>query len=100
MRDTPLPNNGSADAQMADESVQREWDRFAMPDLSNERESHGLPLAITGRSTTTATIAIRAFDSLPAYDSSTALGDAFAKAELTDLPPEEDFKTSDYREAF
>lgn len=100
MSETPLPNDGSADRQMADESVQHEWDRFAKPDLSSDRESHGSPLALTSRSSTNATIAIRAFDSLPAYDSTTAFGDAFAKVDLTDLPPEEDVKTSDDREAF
>jgi hypothetical protein len=98
--ETTLPSNGSADAQLADESVQHDWDRFAKPDLSSNHESHGSRLALTSRSSTNATIAIRAFDSLPAYDSSTALGNAFAKADLTDFPPDEDFKTSDDSEAF
>lgn len=84
MSDTPLPNVGSFGVEITDESVQQEWDRFAMPDLSGDGDSFSTPIALPARITKTS-LAVRAFDSSPAYDSTTALGDAFAKAQSTDL---------------
>jgi hypothetical protein len=82
--DAPLPNIGSSGVEIADESVQRECDQFANPDLSNDRESHRAPLAIAGRSTTKKSLEMRVYDSSPAFESTTALGDAFARAQSTD----------------
>lgn len=93
MSDKSVPSVASNGAETGDESVQREWDRFAMPDFSDERDSHRNPLSITGRSTTNAGLEMRVYDSLPAYGSSTALGDALARATSHDLP-EEDADTS------
>ena len=99
MSDTPLPNVGSSDAEIVDKTIQRESDRFAAPELSVDPELHGSQLAFTSRSSTNATIATRAFDSRPAYDSTTALGDALARTESTDLA-DEDTGAPDDRGAF
>ena len=40
MSDAPVPNVGTSDAEILDQTIQREWDRFAMPDLSLDPESH------------------------------------------------------------
>jgi hypothetical protein len=87
--DTPLPSVGISDAQITDQSVQREWDRFAAPQGSDGTESLPSPRALSRGGSTRATLALRVFDSAPAYDSTTALGDAFAKAQTGD-PAEED----------
>ena len=79
----------SSDDEIVDKAIQREWDRFGMPDYSVDHESHDSPLAPPLRSSTNVTFATRAFDSLPAYDSTTALGDAFARAESTDFTDED-----------
>ena len=51
-----------------------------MPDLSNGLENQKKSPALRARDSTNATVVIRAFDSHPAYDPSTALGEAFNKA--------------------
>jgi hypothetical protein len=58
--DIPLPNVGSTGVEIAD--------------------SFSTPIALPARITKT-TLAVRAFDSSPAYDSTTALGDVFTKAQ-------------------
>jgi hypothetical protein len=82
--DTRLPYVGSSAAEISDESVQREWDRSAMPDHSGDGDSFSTPIALRARITKT-TLARWTNDSFPAYDSTTALGDAFAKAQSSDL---------------
>ncbi len=94
MSDTPSPDLGSSDAKIVDKTIQGNWDRFANPDLS-VAESLRSPLAPTSPGSTNAINAVRAFDSLPAYDSTTALGDAFARAESIDLD-DEDFDAPDH----
>jgi hypothetical protein len=98
MSEHSLPNDGSSAA--VDSTFQRKWNQYAMPDLSVDAESSPTPLALASPGSTNATIAVNSFDSLPTYGSSTALGDAFAKAEAIDLPPAEDFSTSADGEAF
>ena len=98
MSEHSLPNDGSSDA--VDSTIQRKWDRYAMPDLSVDAGSSPTPVALASPGSTNATIAVSSFDSLPTYGSSTALGDAFAKAEAIDLPLAEDFNTSDTRHSF
>jgi hypothetical protein len=83
--DTPLSNVGSSDADATDESVQRAWDRYAMPDLSGDREPRRLPLAPPSHRTTNAPLDLNLYDSDPAFGSSTALSDAFARARSNDL---------------
>jgi len=95
--DTPLPNAGLSDAEIADQYVQREWDRFAMPDLSEEREPHLHAIALPAHHSSTAPVATSVYDSLPSYDSSTALGDAFAKAQSQDLAEEDTSVPHDHR---
>ena len=82
--DAPLPDLDSSGVETADESVQREWNRFAMTDCSVDGVSFSSPFAQPARAAKT-TLTVRAFDSSPAYDSTTALGEAFAKANSTDL---------------
>lgn len=84
MNDTPLPNVGSSAVETADESVQRGWDRFAMPDHSGDGDSFSTPISLPARIMKT-TLAKWTNNSFPAYDSTTALGDAFAKAQSTDV---------------
>ena len=94
MSEAPLPNYGNTDTVAVDNTIQRELDRHAIPDLTVDLESQLPPRALTSPSASNATIATKAFDSLPAYDSTTALGDAFARAESTDLA-DEDFDAPD-----
>ena len=89
MSDAPLSNAGSFDAEAVDETIQREWDRFAMPDHSFDPSIHGSPLAADAGGSTNATVATSAFDSLAAYGSSIALDGDFTRAELTDLDDED-----------
>lgn len=89
MRETPLPSVGSSDAETVDNTIQRKWDKFAMPNLSVDPASQRPPLVRALSSPTSSTIASRAFDSLPAFDSTTALGDAFTRAETIDVADNE-----------
>jgi hypothetical protein len=75
----PIPEVGSSDAQIDDETIQRGWDRFAMIDLSAERKSRGSRRVFTKRSSTNATV--QAFNSPPTHDSTTTLGGALARPE-------------------
>jgi hypothetical protein len=77
---------------MGEESVQREWNRFGMPDFS-DRDADLNPLALTSRSTTNSSLEMSLYDSSPAPQWRTALGDALAKAQSTDFT-EEDFDAS------
>jgi hypothetical protein len=79
--ETPLPSVGSSDTETVENTIQRKWDKFAMPDLSVDPESQRPPLVRASSRPTSSANASRAFDSLPAFDSTTALGDAFARAE-------------------
>jgi hypothetical protein len=79
--DTPLPNVGSSDAEIVDETVQRAGGRFALRNPSIHRAWQRSPLALTPPTATNGTFAARAFDSPPARDSTTALGDVLAKVE-------------------
>jgi hypothetical protein len=88
MNETPFPDRGSFEAQIDDEAIQRGWDRFAMADFSVDPELRGSRRAPTRRSSTNANIAVRGFDTLPAYNATTALGGAFARTESTDLADE------------
>jgi hypothetical protein len=56
-----------------------------MPDLSDDSDSYRLPLALTTRSSSDATLAMRMYDSSPAFESATTLGDAFANTKSTNL---------------
>jgi len=87
--DAPLPTVGSADAGVVDETIQREWDRFAMPDHSFDPSAHGAPLAPDAGGSANATVETGAFESLQAYGSSTALDGDFTRAELTNLDDED-----------
>lgn|GEM_PF-2612863 len=51
MSDAPIPNVGTSDAEILDQTIQPEWDRFAMPDLSFDPESHRSSLNLTNGST-------------------------------------------------
>jgi hypothetical protein len=77
--DTPLSDVDSSGVETVDDSVQREWNRFAMTDRSVDGHSFSTLLGRRARVATT-TLAVRAFDSSLAYDSTTALGEAFTKA--------------------
>ncbi|MFZ1063311.1 MAG: hypothetical protein WAN30_07560 [Acidimicrobiales bacterium] len=81
MSDTPNPGVGITDAETADQSIQRAWDRYAMADLTGEPSPAPPPLELTTRSSSTSNSAMSLYESTPAFDSTTALGDAFAKAE-------------------
>jgi hypothetical protein len=59
-----------------------------MPDHSGDGDSFSKPVVLPARITKIA-LAARAFDSSPAYDCTTAFGDAFAKAQSTDLSEED-----------
>ena len=83
MSDNPTSNDGSFDAEIIDNTIQRNWDRLVIPDLSVDPGTRRLPLAMTSSSATKATIAIRALDSLQSYDATTTLGDTVAKADST-----------------
>lgn len=85
MSDTPLPHIESSGVETLDESVQSAGDRFAMPDGSNGLRAQRAPLAITGRSRTNAGIELMAYDSSPAFKSTTALSDAFTRAKSREL---------------
>ena len=89
MSDAPLSNAGSFDAEVVDETIQREWDRFAMPDHSFDPSVHGSRLASEASASTNATNTTRAFDPLPAQSSTTSFGDVFAKAEVSDFVEED-----------
>ncbi|HEY5265833.1 MAG TPA: hypothetical protein VIJ40_03380 [Acidimicrobiales bacterium] len=39
MSDTPLQSNENLESEALDQSVQRAWDHFAMPDLSYELDA-------------------------------------------------------------
>ncbi len=99
MSETPLPSVGSSDAKTVDNTTQRKWDKFAMPDLSVGPESQRPQLTRASSRPTSSANASRAFDSLPAFDSTTALGDAFARAETIDIANNE-VDALDDREAF
>jgi hypothetical protein len=77
MSDVPFTDAGSVQADYVD-VVQREWDRFAMPDASTEPEPQRSLLALTSPISTNATIATRAVSSLSIYTSTTASGDDHA----------------------
>jgi hypothetical protein len=85
MSDVPRADAGSFDAEIADQFVQRQSDRFAMPDLSGDGEVRSSVLRHPSRRSTNPTLEVRVYDSFPAYSSTTALGDAFAKANSTGL---------------
>ena len=88
MSDTPLPSDGPSDAEIADRSVQREWDRYAMPDLSAKKEPHSSPTDPPPSSSAYEVPATRFYDSYPAFGSTTALGEAFARAESAEAEGE------------
>jgi len=81
--DTGLPSVGSDDTDFAENAIQRQWDRFAMNDLSVD-PSPRLTTVPTSGNSTNSPISIRAFESLPAYDLSLARGDTYAKADSND----------------
>ena len=82
-------NNRSSDDVNVDETMQRVVERFAMPDLSVDPELPDSSPPVTPGGSTEQTFAKSAFDSLPAYDSTTALGEAFSKAEATKFSDED-----------
>ena len=102
---TPTLYDGSTGPTRADESVQREWDHFAMgdqiavPEFSDDLESCGSPLAPASLRSTNETTATGAFDALSAKDATTALGDAYAGTGSADLA-DEDIGDHDDRGAF
>ena len=81
MSDTPISNVGSSNAEIADESIQHAWDRYAMPDHSIDPEWHHSPLAVS----TNVTITARTFDSRPENDSATVLDNATAGPDSIDV---------------
>ena len=91
-------NNRSSDDVNVDETMQRVVERFAMPDLSVDPESPDSSPAVTAHGSTGEAFTKSAFDSLPAYDSTTVLGEAFSKAEATTFS-DEDIDTSEDVEA-
>lgn len=78
MNDEPLPNVESVDDEGVDETIQRKWDRFAMPDEVVDLEEPDSPPVTTARGLTDEPIATE-FDSPPADGSATTLGTASAK---------------------
>lgn len=62
MSDAQPPNVGLDDAGIADRAVQRQWDRYAMFDLSVEPESYGSSQTPTSVEPTNSPIATRVFD--------------------------------------
>lgn len=95
MSDKPLPNVRSSGIEIADETIQRAWDRFAMLDHSVDPESHNSTPAPSSSNSVTETFAKKAFDSLMAYDSTTAVGDTFATAESSDRAVEDTYAPDD-----
>ncbi len=89
MSRSPISGVRAPEPDGDDQSVQRAWDRYAMPDLSSASETRSSPLALPARSSTNATLEIQVYDSSPSFGSTTALSDAFAKAESADLAEED-----------
>ncbi len=88
MGDTPLPNVGASDAERDDQTIQREWDRFAMSDRSDDLDLRDpLPTLPWGDPATKA-FAKRALDSLLTYVAPTARADAYDGAESSDAAGE------------
>ncbi len=81
MSDTPVPDVNSLYVEIADESVQPPR-KAAVTHAADNVESQ--PARTSPRSTN-ATVAAKFYDSSPAFRSTTALGDAFAKVELAEL---------------
>jgi hypothetical protein len=88
MSEVPHTGVGSSDAKIDDQFVQGPGDRFAMPDLSGDGEVRSSVSRHPSRRSTNPTLEGRVYDSFPAYSSTTALGDAFAKADSTDVTVE------------
>ena len=98
MSETPLPSAGSSDFETVDNTIQRKWDEFAMPDLFVDSALQR-PLAPTSSGSTDSPLSPKAFESVSAYGFRTALGDAFARAEMIDSADRE-FDAPDDRGAF
>lgn len=79
---TPQSSDGLFNIEGTDQSIQRAWDRYAMPDHSEEQSDEGTveANALDDESPPTASAAIRVYDSSPAFNSTTALADALANA--------------------
>jgi len=86
---TPISGVRPPDPDGDDQSVQRAWDRYAMPDLSSESDAPRSRLALLARSSTNATLEVEVYDSSPSFGSTTAMSDAFAKAESPVLAEED-----------
>lgn len=71
MSEAPVPNVGSSDGETDDQTIQRQWDRFAMYDHADGADPHDLPPAPTFRNPTAEAFAKRAFDSLVAHGATT-----------------------------
>lgn len=84
MSDTPVPDVNSLYVEIADESVQTPR-KAAVTHAADNVESQPMRSARTSPRSTNATVAAKFYDSSPAYRSTTALGDAFAKVELAEL---------------
>lgn len=56
MSDTPLSSAESPGNELPDESIQRRWDQYAVPDGETDLSSTHSPLALTQRSTTNASL--------------------------------------------
>jgi hypothetical protein len=77
----PAPSNGGGGAKAA---IELPPERYAMPDHSSDLESDRLlpPPLVEPLDEVNVVRVIRVYESTPKYESSTALGDAFAKAGL------------------
>lgn len=74
MSQSPLSDFGSSNADATDYAIQRRWNRFAMVDQSVDPEPEPSQIAAKSPQSTDATIYLRALDSLPGHDATTALG--------------------------
>ncbi|MBW4079563.1 MAG: hypothetical protein HIU84_13880 [Acidobacteria bacterium] len=93
MSDAPPSDIGSGDA--VDQTIQRESDRFALPDLSFDPEADAPAPPLTAGSSIDVA-AVGAFDSLSPNEFMTSLGEAFARATSTH-PTDEDAEVSEDR---
>ena len=76
MSDAPFPIVGSPED--SDETIQREWNRFALPDLPADPETVVLPPTLVARSSIDAVAANGTLDSLWAKLTHPADGDSDA----------------------
>lgn len=91
--DALLPNIGTSDD--VDETIQRQWDRFAMLDLSIDPEPDDPAPSLLARSSSDVATATGEVDSLRAHKFTIALGEAFARAKSTHQSDEDTNATHD-----